>query len=231
MINLSKMESLLERVDLMRLAKTRVALFGLGGVGGYVLEGLARCGVGTFYLIDGDVIEETNINRQLLALRSTIGKKKVDVARQRVLDINEDAIVHTLFEMVSPKADYTLSLSLLDDVDIIIDATDDIPLKVALALEGERREIFTISSGGTANRLDASSFEIVDIYKTKNCPLTRILREKLKKLKVKHLDVLCSSSPPLIKGVVSSVSWVPSIAGLMIAGYVVEKIVQKSERK
>ena len=183
MINLSKMEPLLERVDLMRLAKTRVALFGLGGVGGYVLEGLARCGVGTFYLIDGDVIEETNINRQLLALRSTIGKKKVDVARQRVLDINEDAIVHTLFEMVSPKTDYTLSLSLLDDVDIIIDATDDIPLKVALALEGERREIFTISSGGTANRLDASSFEIVDIYKTKNCPLTRILREKLKKLK------------------------------------------------
>lgn len=231
MINLSKMEPLLERVDLMRLAKTRVALFGLGGVGGYVLEGLARCGVGTFYLIDGDVIEETNINRQLLALRSTIGKKKVDVARQRVLDINEDAIVHTLFEMVSPKADYTLSLSLLDDVDIIIDATDDIPLKVALALEGERREIFTISSGGTANRLDASSFEIVDIYKTKNCPLTRILREKLKKLKVKHLDVLCSLSPPLIKGVVGSVSWVPSIAGLMIAGYVVEKIVQKSERK
>lgn len=231
MINLSKMEPLLEEGNLMQLAKTRVALFGLGGVGGYVLEGLARCGVGTFYLIDGDVIEETNINRQLLALRSTIGKKKVDVARQRVLDINEDAIVHTLFEMVSPKADYTLSLSLLDDVDIIIDATDDIPLKVALALEGERREIFTISSGGTANRLDASSFEIVDIYKTKNCPLTRILREKLKKLKVKHLDVLCSLSPPLIKGVVGSVSWVPSIAGLMIAGYVVEKIVQKSERK
>ena len=231
MINLSKMEPLLEEGNLMQLAKTRVALFGLGGVGGYVLEGLARCGVGTFYLIDGDVIEETNINRQLLALRSTIGKKKVDVARQRVLDINEDAIVHTLFEMVSPKADYTLSLSLLDDEDIIIDATDDIPLKVAVALEGERREIFTISSGGTANRLDASSFEIVDIYKTKNCPLTRILREKRKKLKVKHLDVLCSLSPPLIKGVVGSVSWVPSIAGLMIAGYVVEKIVQKSERK
>lgn len=167
------MQGLFTFEKLERIKRSVIAVFGLGGVGGYALESLARSGIGTFYLIDGDIIEPSNVNRQLLALASTIGMSKVEVARRRVKEINEDAEVFTCLKMIKPdmggnlladdfvgsdfpKADSPLSF--LDEVDAIVDATDYISLKVALAKEAEKRNILIISAGGAGNRLDSSAF-------------------------------------------------------------------------
>ena len=227
-MDLSRVLPLLTEENIEKLKNVTIAIFGLGGVGGYALEALARTGIGSLYLIDGDVIEPSNINRQILALNSTIGMPKVELAKKRVLDINPSCSVKILNQMVKPEKEGRLSLDFLDDADAIVDATDDIALKVALALEAEERNILIISAGGTGNRLDAFNFEIENIYKTKGCPLCRSLREKLKKLNVKNLPILYSKYPPLCKGsVVSSVSWCPSVAGLLMAGYIIQEILKK----
>ncbi len=213
---------LFSEVQIENLKSISIAIFGLGGVGGYALEALARTGIGKFHLVDGDVIESSNINRQILALNSTMGEKKVDVAKKRVEDINSSAIVHTYFRMVKPNDVARLDLPFLDEVDAIIDATDDIALKASLALEAEIRNILIVSSGGTGNRLHSSFFEIIDIYKTKNCPLCRSLRHRLKKMGIKKLPILCSKeSPRHFSKTVSSLSWVPSVAGLHLAEYII----------
>lgn len=227
-MDLSKMMGLFNDNQLNKLKNAKIAIFGLGGVGGYALEALTRSGIGYFYLIDGDIIESSNINRQLLALNSTIGLKKVQVAKQRVKEINPDAKIETLFEMVKPDKNGRLNLLLLEKIDAIVDATDDVPLKASLALEAEIREIFIISSGGTANILDAPQFEITDIYKTKNCPLCRSLRHSVKKLAVKKLPILCSRNGNIhhLKNV-SSTPWAPGVAGLMIASYLIQNLLKE----
>lgn len=227
-MDLSRLFPLLNEKEIAKLKDVHVAVFGLGGVGDYALEALARVGISSLTLIDGDVIEPSNINRQLLAVNSTIGMPKVEVAKERVKDINPLCNVKTINQMVKPNAEGRLVLPLLDEVDAILDATDDISLKVSLAYEAERRNILIISAGGTGNRLDAFNFEIVDIYKTKGCPLCRSLRTRLKRANVKNLPIIHSSIPPLCKGnVISSVPWCPSVAGLLMAGYIVQKILKK----
>ncbi|MGP1414380.1 MAG: tRNA threonylcarbamoyladenosine dehydratase [Treponema sp.] len=227
-MDLSRVFPLLTAQEIERLKNIRIAVFGLGGVGGYALEALARMGIGFLYLIDGDVIEPSNINRQLLALNSTIGMQKVEVAKKRVLDINPFCDVQVLCQMVKPEADGKLNLAFLDKIDAIIDATDDIPLKVSLAKEAEQRHILIISSGGTGNRLNAFDFEITDIYSSKSCPLCRVLRSRLKKNNVKSLPIIYGKDVPIFKGdVVSSVSWCPSVAGLLMAGYIIQKILRR----
>ena len=151
-MDLSRLFPLFNEDDIKKLKDVSVAIFGLGGVGGYALEALARTGIGKLYLIDGDVIEPSNLNRQILALNSTIGMPKVEVAKKRVLDINPFCNVKTLYQMVKPDSAGKINLQFLDDVDVILDATDDIPLKVALALEAEQKDILIISSGGTGRR-------------------------------------------------------------------------------
>ena len=226
-MDLSRVFPLLTEENIEKLKNVTIAIFGLGGVGGYALEALARTGIGSLYLIDGDVIEPSNINRQILALNSTMGMPKVEVAKKRVLDINPFCNVKTLYQMVKPDSAGKINLQFLDDVDVILDATDDIPLKVALALEAEQKDILIISSGGTGNRLNAFNFEITDIYKTQGCPLCRALRSRLKKANVKSLHILYSNDTPLHKGeVISSVSWCPSVAGLLMAGYIVQKLLE-----
>ena len=227
-MDLSRTFPLLSEKNIEKLKKVTIAIFGLGGVGGYALEGIVRTGVGALYLIDGDVIEASNINRQILAFHSTIGMPKVEVAKKRVLDINPSCHVKILNQMVKPEMDGRLSVDFLNDVDAIVDATDDISLKVALALEAEKRNILIISAGGTGNRLNAFNFEIENIHKTKGCPLCRILRGKLKKAHVKNLPILYSKDSPLCKGgIVSSVSWCPGVAGFLMAGYIIQEILKK----
>ena len=233
LMDTSRMQPLIEASQIEKLKNTKIAIFGLGGVGGYALEALCRSGVGTFYLLDGDVIETSNLNRQLLALESTLGMRKVDVAKQRVQDINSSATVHTFFEMVAPDAiSNRLHLDFLDDVDAIVDATDDVRLKASLALEAENRNVLIACSGGTGNRLSSSSFKMQDIYKTKNCPLARSLRCRLKKLGVKKLPILCAQDMATKNhsGKVASVSWVPSVAGLLIAEYIITKLISFEKR-
>jgi hypothetical protein len=226
-MDLSRAFPLLKEAELKTLKDLKIAIFGLGGVGSYTLEALARTGICNLYLIDGDIIAPSNINRQLLALNSTIGLPKVEVAKKRVLDINPSCNIKTLYQMVKPDEYGKLNLPFLDKIDAIVDATDDISLKVALALEAQKRNILIISSGGTGNRLNAFNFEITDIYKTKGCPLCRALRTKLKQLNVKNLPILYSKDAPLHKGkIVSSVAWCPSVAGLLIAGYIIQKILK-----
>lgn len=227
-MDLSRLFPLLNEDEIVKLNGTNIAVFGLGGVGGYALEALARTGVGSLYLIDGDVIEPSNINRQVLALNSTIGMPKTEIAKERVKDINPLCNVKTVCQMVKPDIEGHVALSLLDEVDAIVDATDDISLKVALAREAEARNILIISAGGTGNRLDAFNFEITDIYKTRDCPLCRSLRARLKKANVKSLPIIYSKNQPLFKSsIVSSVAWCPGVAGLLMAGYIIQKILRK----
>lgn len=224
------MQGLFTPQKLERIERSSVAVFGLGGVGGYALEALVRSGIGQFFLIDGDVIEPSNINRQLLALNSTLGIPKVDVAESRVREINEDAIIFTCFKMIKPDIEGKLNLSFLDEVDAIVDATDDVSLKVALALEANRRGILIISAGGTGNRLDSSAFCIEDIYKTSGCPLCRVLRQRLRRLGVLKLPIVYAKDGHIIQDkdevphFISSTAWSPAIVGLMMAEYVIRMI-------
>jgi len=228
-MDLSRLARLFSEKDIQTLKNSNVAIFGLGGVGSYALEALARSGVGTFYLIDGDIIEKSNVNRQLLALNSTIGMKKVDVAKKRVMDINEDCNIYTFFRMLRGVEEEKSELSFLEHVDAIVDATDYVPLKAFLAKEAQKRNVIIIAAGGTASRITSTGFEIVDIYKTKGCPLCRSLRKKLREEEVKKLDVIYAQTGFVGKeGHMGSSSWVPSIVGLLMAEYVVKKICQKS---
>lgn len=226
-MDLSRLARLFNEKDIQTLKNSSIAIFGLGGVGSYALEALARSGVGNFYLIDGDIIEKSNVNRQLLALNSTIGMKKVDVAKKRVMDINEDCNVYTLFKMLKGNAEEEVDLSFLECVDAIVDAVDYVPLKAFLALEAQKKDVIIIASGGSASRTTSRGFEIVDIYKTQGCPLCRSLRKKLREQGVKKLDVIYAKDGFVGKeGYMGSASWVPSIVGILMAEYVVKKLCQ-----
>ena len=211
-----------------RFRTLRIAIFGIGGVGGYAVESLARAGVGTLYLIDGDTVSPSNLNRQLYALHSTIGQYKTVAAAARITDINPACTVHQVIRHILPDTDGTLSsLPFLSDIDCIIDAVDTIALKVALAAEAETRRIPIVSAMGCGNKLRADLFEFTDIYTTSVCPLCKTMRGLLKKRGVKRLRVLYSKEVPAVHSrPPSSVSWVPAAAGILLAGDLLNQVLQ-----
>lgn len=239
----SRTELLLGKQAIKKLNEAKVAIFGIGGVGSFVVEGLARAGVGNFILVDNDDVSLTNLNRQIIALKKTIGIKKVEVEKERILEINPNANVQIFTEFFTPN-----SPSLFDSsVDYIVDAVDTITAKIELIQRADRLNIPIISSMGTGNKLDPTKFEITDIYKTSVCPLAKVIRKELRKRNIKKLKVLYSKEEPINinqnfvnddtifndiqkennnkRQVPGSISFVPSVGGLIIAGEVIKDII------
>lgn len=215
---------------LEKLKNAKVAVFGVGGVGSFVVEALARAGVGCFVLIDKDQVSLSNINRQLIATHETIEKLKVDVAKKRILSINPEAKVETFAEFFMPGNTNILNNS----ITYIVDAIDTVTAKIELVMQAQKLGIPIISSMGTGNKLNPCLFEITDIYKTQVCPLAKVMRKELKQRGVKHLKVLYSKEEPLKSGIIGengktipgSISFVPSVAGLIIAGEVIKDLLK-----
>lgn len=223
MIEFSRTERLIGKNGLEKLKNANIIIFGLGGVGSYTAEALARCGVGKMTVVDKDTVDVTNINRQLYALHSTIGKNKADVARERILDINPKCQVVSVVKMYLPENAEDFNLS---QYDYIIDAIDNVTAKIDLALKAQELNIPILSSMGTGNKLDPTAFKITDIYKTDTCPLCRVMRRELKARSIKKLKVLYSTETPINDGerTPASISFVPSTAGLIIAGEVIKDL-------
>ncbi len=224
--------SLIGDDGLKKLKKSHIVLCGCGGVGSYAFEALVRSGVGKITVIDNDCVSPSNINRQIIALYSTIGNKKTTVAKNRALDINPEVEIVEKDIFLTDCIDES---QIPTDADFIIDAIDYVPAKVALAVFAQKNNIPIICCLGTGNRLDATKFIITDIYKTSGCPLARKLRYELKKSGIACLDVIISKSPAMTpqdtfedgKRYVGSVPFVPSVAGLLCAQHVINKILEK----
>lgn len=214
-----------------RLAAARVAVFGIGGVGGYVVEALARAGIGTLDLFDPDTVSETNINRQLLALHSTVGLYKTDVAAARIRDINPHATVncHNVFYTPDNAEQFDLS-----QYDYIVDAVDTVSAKLELAKRATALGVPIVSSMGTGNKLDATKLQIGDLSKTSVCPLARAMRSLAKKAGIKHLRVVWSTEEPTGSTLAAeggrhapgSISYVPATAGMLLAGEVISSLIK-----
>ena len=213
---------------LENLQTKKVAVFGLGGVGSYVVEALVRNGIGEIVLVDHDKIDITNLNRQLYALHSTIGMNKVDVAKRRCLDINPNLKITTYQQFYLPDQGME---DIFSDCDFVVDAIDTVKAKIALIENCHKLKIRIISSIGTGNKLEPESFEIADIFKTSVCPLARVMRRELKIRGIKKCPVLYSKEQPqkVADATPGSVSFVPSVAGLMIAGYVIKELVKENK--
>jgi len=229
----SRTELLIGKENVEKLNKSKVAIFGIGGVGSYVVEGLVRAGIENFILVDHDTVSETNINRQIIATTKTIGMSKVEVAKERILEINPNAKVEIIKEFFMPDSNDFLD----DSVDYIVDAIDTVTAKIELVQRANRLNIPIISSMGTGNKLDCAKFEITDIYKTSVCPLAKVMRKELKQRGIKKLKVLYSKEEPIKpkelgqveenkKQVPGSISFVPSVAGLIIAGEVIKDLIK-----
>ncbi len=229
----SRTQMLIGDEALEKLKKSHVAVFGIGGVGGFACEALARAGIGKLDLIDNDTVSESNINRQIIALVSTVGKPKTEVMRERIHDINGDAQVTCINKFVLPEN--------IDEFDFyaydyIVDAIDTVSGKLAIIEKAYSLGKPVISSMGTGNKLDPTKFEIADINKTSVCPLARVMRYELKKRGVKKLKVLYSKEDPIKphneqnnetgKPVPGSISFVPSVAGLIIGGEVIKDLIK-----
>ena len=243
----SRTELLLGNEAMEKLSKSRVAVFGIGGVGGFTVEALARSGVGSFDLFDDDKVCLTNINRQIIATRKTIGKYKVEVMKERILDINPNAVVNTHQTFYSPEIADQYNFS---EYTYIVDAIDTVTAKIELVMRANKCNVPIISSMGAGNKLDPTMFEVADIYKTSVCPLAKVMRKELrvrgiKKLKVVYskelprkpledMSISCKSNcvcPPGAerkctdrRAIPGSTSFVPSVAGLIIAGEVIKDI-------
>ena len=217
-------KSLIGETALKKLANSKVAIFGIGGVGGYVVEALVRANVGEIDLIDNDTINPTNINRQIVALHSTLGQYKVDVAKNRALDINPNIKINTFKTFFDEN---TINEFDFSKYNYVVDAIDSVKSKILLIKTCKSLNIPIISSMGTGNKLDPLKFEIVDISKTSVCPLARVMRSELKKQGIKNLKVLYSKEEPIKTGfrTPSSISFVPSTAGLIIASEVVKDLI------
>ena len=227
-------EMLLGRDALEKLRSARVAVFGLGGVGGYVVEALARSGVGSLDLIDSDTVSVSNLNRQILATHSTVGMLKVDAARQRVLDINPACNVRTYPIFYTPDTADQFDFA---QYDYIVDAIDTVTGKLALVERAKSADAPIICCMGTGNKLDASAFRVADISKTAMCPLARVMRKELSKRGIRHLKVVYSQEEALTptgweeeaaalgkRQIPGSVAFVPGAAGLLLAGEVVRDL-------
>lgn len=217
---------------LEKLKKSRVAVFGVGGVGGYVVEGLARSGVGTLDLIDKDVVSLSNINRQIIALSSTVGMPKTEAAAARAKEINPDIVVHTYSVFYLPETADRFDFT---QYDYIVDAIDTVSGKIALVERAKAANVPIICAMGAGNKLDATAFEVADISKTSVCPLARVMRRELKKRGIEHVKVVYSKEEPIPTGVFDeetgksipgSIAFVPSVAGLILAGEVVKDLIQ-----
>lgn len=247
----SRTQLLLGEEAMEKLKNSRVAIFGIGGVGGYVCEALVRSGVGHFDLIDHDKVCLTNINRQIIATRKTIGKYKTDVMKERMLDINPDVdvTVHQCFFLPENAEEFHF-----EAYDYVVDAVDTVTAKLELVMKCREKGVPIISSMGAGNKLDASAFRVADIYKTKMCPLAKVMRRELKKRGVKNLKVVYSEEKPTRpledmsiscrsncicppgaehkcterRDIPGSVAFVPSVAGLIIAGEVVKDLTHRS---
>ena len=220
----SRTETLIGTEALKKLSNSRVAVFGIGGVGGYVVEALARAGVGALDLIDNDDVNITNINRQIIALHSTIGKSKVEVAQARILDINPGINVRTYKTFFTPETSNEFDFS---QYDYVVDAIDSVTGKIELVLKAQEVNKPIISCLGTGNKLHPEMFEISDIYKTSVCPLAKVMRTELKKCGVKKLKVLYSKEIPIKhegQRIPASISFTPPVAGLIIAGELVRDL-------
>ncbi len=200
------------------LQKSRVLIFGVGGVGSYVAEGLARAGIGHITLVDADVVDVTNINRQIPALHSTIGRPKVEVMAERIRDINPECRVQEEQLFFMPE-DETIDFS---SYDYVVDAVDTVTAKIEIILRAKHAGVPVISSMGTGNKVNPGMFRITALEKTKVCPLAKVMRKEMRKRGITDVKVIYSEEEPLSVG--GSVSFVPSVAGLMIAGEVVKDI-------
>lgn len=225
----SRTELLIGKENVDKLKNSKVAIFGIGGVGSFTVEALARGGIGKFILVDKDDVDLTNINRQIIATSKTVGKPKVEVAKERILEINPNANVEIYKEFFMPETNGILDKT----ITYIIDAVDTVTAKIELVKRANELNIPIISCMGTGNKLDPTKFEISDIYKTSICPLAKVMRKELKSRGIKRLKVIYSKENPikinkdkeLIKQVPGSISFVPSVAGLIIAGEVIKDII------
>lgn len=217
----SRTELLIGKDKVDKLKSKKVAIFGLGGVGSYVLEGLVRAGIGSFVLVDNDKVDITNINRQIIATTKTIGENKVDVAKKRALEINPDVNVEIHQEFFMPETEGIIDNS----IDYIVDCVDTVTAKIELVIRANKMNIPIISSMGTGNKLIPTKFEVTDIYKTSVCPLAKVIRKELRERNIKKLKVVYSKEEPVVKTQVpGSISFVPSVAGLIIASEVVKDL-------
>ena len=243
----SRTELIIGKEAIEKLNKSKVAVFGIGGVGSYVVEGLVRAGVGNFVLVDDDKVCLTNLNRQIIATRKTIGKQKVEVAKERILEINPNANVEIFQEFFMPD-----SPDIIDDsIDYIVDSVDTVTAKIELVVRAKELNVPIISCMGTGNKLDPTRFEVTDIYNTSVCPLAKVMRKGLRARGIKDLKVVYSKEEPIIPDnqssescksncicppgtkrkcnirnqVPGSISFVPSVAGLIIASEVVKDII------
>ena len=243
----SRTELLIGKEALEKLSNAKVAVVGIGGVGSYVVEGLVRAGVGNFVLVDDDKVCLTNLNRQLIATRKTVGKYKVEMAKERILEINPKANVETFQEFFLPETEGIID----ESVDYIVDAVDTVTAKIELVMRANKLHIPIISCMGTGNKLDPTRFEVTDIFKTSVCPLAKVMRKELRTRGIKHLKVLYSKEEPIkpdetlecscktgcicppgtvrkctkTNHVPGSISFVPSVAGLIISGEVIKDII------
>ncbi len=228
----SRTELLIGEEGINKLQNSKVAIFGIGGVGSYVVEGLARVGVGNFILVDKDEVDETNINRQIIATHKTIGMSKVEVAKQRVLDINPKASIDIRKTFFMPESDDFFD----ETIDYIVDCVDTVTAKIEIIMRAKKHNIPVISSMGTGNKLDPTKFEVEDIYKTSICPLAKVMRKELKQRGIENLKVVYSKEESIKtnkfdeetnKKIPGSISFVPSVAGLIIASEVIKDIIKK----
>ena len=237
----SRTELLIGQAALEKLQNSRIAIFGVGGVGGYVCEALVRSGVGHFDLIDNDTVSLTNINRQIIALHSTIGKLKVDVMKERMLDINPDVdvLVHPCFYLPETADQFDFS-----NYDYVVDAIDTVTGKIEIIVQADAHQVPVISSMGAGNKLNPAMMEVSDIYKTSVCPLARVMRRELKKRHIKHCKVVYSKEKAIQpsqaslekyvadseenftkKSIPGSTAFVPSVAGLILASEVIKDLI------
>lgn len=230
-IQFQREELLIGKENLLKLHNAKVVIYGIGGVGSFVCEALARAGIGKFLLIDFDKIDITNLNRQIHATYKTIGKYKVDAMKERIMEINPDAQVSTIKEILKEENEEEFIDS---SCDYIIDAVDTVSTKIKLILKADKEKIPIISSMGTGNKLNPTLFKVSDIKKTKVCPLAKVIRKELKDKKIEKLKVVYSEEEPIkitsennIKRIPGSISFVPSTAGLIIAGEVIKDIIQR----
>lgn len=245
----SRTELLIGKEGIEKLNKAKVAIFGIGGVGSFVVEALARAGVENFILVDDDKICLTNLNRQIIATYKTIGKYKVEVAKERILEINPNAKVEVYQKFFMPESKEILDKT----VNYIVDSVDTVTAKIELVMRANKLNIPIISSMGTGNKLDPTKFEVTDIYKTSICPLAKVMRKELRARGIKELKVVYSKEEPIRidesmessckngcicppgtkrkctvrNQVPGSISFVPSVAGLIIAGEVIKDIIKK----
>ena len=221
---------LLGKASVEKLAEKRVAVFGVGGVGGFVCEGLVRAGIGAIDIVDKDTVALSNLNRQLIALHSTVGKNKVDVLEERLKDINKNLIIKKYKCFFLPETSDTFDFR---EYDYVVDAIDTVTGKIELILKANEAGVPIISAMGAGNKLDPTAFQVSDIYKTSVCPLARVMRRELKKRGVEKLKVVYSKEEPIKpqfeegeEVVPGSVSFVPPALGLIIAGEIVKDLIR-----